>query len=401
MDEKVREKLFLSLNIFLQFLGHSTYGVFVPIFILKAGFSLEELFLYGLSDGLGTIAAGFLGPRLIRRFGIKSPLLFRAVFQPIWLISLVNHTRLPLPMPIYGFVFGAFTGVYWLAVNAYTISATDEKERGTFSGIIASMVWVASIVAPLLGAFVIGAFGYSWLFASAIFIIALAIIPASLLPEICYTCKGKRKPLKNEISPAKRGRFLGAFLLMYSILGAGGLALYYAWPLYTYFIFSGETGVALIASLGSFFGLFGSLFGGWIADKMSKTRIIAASGAGLAFAWMLSGILFGKISLAIVISGRRFLDEVTGNAFFAKFANMFSGEDDIMKRLGQRQLAIGFGLAVGGVAAQFLSLENLFVLVGALFLVYSAAISNTKFETGRKLTLPKGAIIFLEKIYQN
>lgn len=394
MDEKVRERLFLSLNIFLQFLGHSTYGVFVPIFILKAGFSLEELFLYGISDGLGTILGAIIAPALIRKFGLKFPLVFRAIFQPIWLVLFVNNANLPFPIQAYGFVFGIFTCIYWVSVTTYTVNSSDRKERGFFAGITSSMIWFASIIAPLFGAFVIRIFGYSALFASAILVLSLAIIPALLLPKIRYV-GSQRHP---EISEKKK--ILGAMVLLYIIIGGSGIALYYAWPVFVYRQMGGELQVGLLASLGSFFGLAGALFGGWISDKASKTRIIATSGVVLAFGWFASAFANGALFLSAIVSMRRFSDEVTANSLFAKFSNIFA-EDDLVLRMGERQLAIGTGLVLFGILAFFVPLETFFVFTGMFFLLYSAVISDAYFKTKRKLALSKGTITLIERVFYN
>ncbi|MFH0962197.1 MAG: MFS transporter [archaeon] len=400
-SKKLREKVLVSLNIFLQLLGHSLYGVFIPIFLLKEGATLPEVFIYGAMDGLGTLGGALVGPAAVKKFGVKFPLVFRALFQPLWVVGLLNHGKLPFPLPAYGFVFGAFTSVYWLAINAYTIEASSKKERGLFSGISSAMVWIASIIAPLIGAFIIGKFGYSAVFSLAIAVILLALVPALLLPRLRLLDGAQTRTIpKKGGGTGRRNEILGAFLLMYAILGVGGLATYYAWPLYLYSVFGGELQIGLLASLGSFFGLAGALFGGWFADKMSKTRLVAASGSVLFFSWVLSAAFTSALALSIVVSFRRFADEVTGNALFAKFGNLFA-RDNLIIRIAQKHFALGAGLALAGALACFVSIRTFFVLVGILFLVYAAAISGTVFRTGRKLALPRGMLIFLERFYQN
>lgn len=397
MDARAREKLLLSANLLLQFLGHSLYGVFVPVFLLKNGVPISGVLLYALADGLGAVLAALAAPYLIRRLSLKFPLVFRALFQPVWLLALMNYKSLPLPPQAYGFMFGIYTTLYWTSMNVYTFGASGKGERGLFAGMTSAVVWIASIVAPLMGGFIIERFGYGSVFTASLAILLLAIVPALLLPKIEYCCAEKGKRVREY--PERKAN-LGALLLAYSILGSAIVGLYYVWPLYTFLLFGGEIDVGIFASLGAFFGLIGALGGGWLADRASKARLIATAGIVSALSWILSVVSTGQAYLYYLVSMRKAGDEVAGAAVFAKYSNLISGED-VLSRMSQKQLAQGTGQAVLGMLSLFLPFEAFFVLMGMAFLLMSAVVSETKFHAvKRRLLMPERLAGLADGLYR-
>jgi MFS family permease len=393
MDVKVRERLMISLNLLLQFLGHGIYGVFIPIFLVKSGAGINGVLLFGLADGLGSVCAALIGPGLIRRFGLKFPLVFRALFQPVWLLGLQNFAALSIPPQAFGFVFGVFTTLYWLTMNVYTFEATEKGNRGIFAGITSAVVWIASVLAPLAGAFVIKYLGYDYVFGAAIAILLLAIVPVFFLPSIKYEGKAEVEETKEN-----EGRS-GVLLLLFSITGAGAIVLYYVWPLYTYQLFGGELEVGALAALGALFGLIGAVGGGWLADRMSKTRLMAVSSVMSAFSWLAAAVAMSPLAVSFVVTFRKLGDEAAGSALFAKYGN-FIGNRNSLPRMGQKQLAQGAGQTAFGLVSFLMSFTNLFVFFGMLYLLYAAVISEAKFGKENRLALPRPLVRWIANIYR-
>ncbi len=390
-DPVSRERLMLSLNLFLQFLGHGIYGVFVPVFLMNNGAGMAGVTMFALADGLGAIIAATFGYVAIRRLSLKVPLLFRAMVQPLWLLWLRNFPTHPAPVALYGLTFGFYTTTYWLGVNSYVVDSTSRDDRGTFVGITSAIVWIASIAAPFIGGIVIGSNGYDAVFNAATVLLLLAAIPALLLPD------RRAREMRPPRATKKAETRAGSLFVLFAISGATVVAVSYLWPAYVYQLFGDALSVGAFASLGSLFSLAGAMGGGWLADKTSKTRLMAAAAVATSLSWFFSTVILGPVALSVVVALRSLGSETASNALFAKFGNMIS-EGKIIEFMAQKQLMQGAGQTIAAVVAVGVPFLVTFVLFGMMYLFYAAVISETKFKEG-DLAVPRWLVSWLGRAY--
>ena len=179
----------VNLHTGIQAFANAAGGIFFLVFMLRAGVSVPLV----LSAQTAILVGRFLLRPLIlplaRRVGLKPVLmtgtLGLALQYPIlaevrgldqWLLLLVVVTAI-------GEV------LYWPAYNAYFASLGDAEHRGHQVSAREALVSVASVAAPLLGAWALLTFGPRSMFAAVGLVQALSILPLIGAPNVAVRAR--------------------------------------------------------------------------------------------------------------------------------------------------------------------------------------------------------------------
>lgn len=280
----------LYISVFIKNLGQSLISIFVPIYLISLGFTLQKIIIffgvlffflflfYALSLKLGSI------------IGIKKVMAIGTILMiPAYLLLAEMSTG--FPYYIVAILFGIANAVYWGCFHIeFTKSAQTNKEAKDLS-VFKILLIITSVLGPLFGAYVIFLTSYSTLFLIASILAFLSITPLFLTKEI-YIPKEKLK-LKNIFKADKKIKFLG-YTVEGFLMSVGEIL----WPLFIYLVLTDVLALGKIFSFASLIIVFFIAEIGKIADKYPK-KVFKVSVLTYAPFWLIR--IFAKTPIAFFV----------------------------------------------------------------------------------------------------
>src|SRR5206468_3381426 len=188
----------VNLHYGIQQLAQGAGGVFVFVFLLRAGVSVPLT--------LCTLAAMVGGRFLLRplvlplaqRLGIRTTVIAGTVLEAAMfpLLPLVKGPDRALLAVIAVGAVGSV--IYWTSYHAYFAALGDTEHRGGQVGAREAISAVVGVIAPLLGGWALVTAGPTAAFAGSAVVQALAVLPLLSAPQV---------PVQRE-PPARRSRSL-------------------------------------------------------------------------------------------------------------------------------------------------------------------------------------------------
>lgn len=218
----------------VQSLAQGMGGVFVFVYLLKAGLPVPAVLCAVAAMVAGRFVMRPMVLPLARRFGVRTTLILgtlgEAAIFPI--LPVVHGLGWPL---IWTVVVGSLGSVlYWTSYHAYFASLGDAEQRGSQIGAREAVNAITGVVGPLIGGWALATLGPAPAFAVAALAQALAAAPLMTAPNLAVP----------RMAPGGMRAALRASLLMATDgwLSAG---FYYSWQ------------VALFVTLGESFAAYG------------------------------------------------------------------------------------------------------------------------------------------------
>lgn len=179
----------VNIHTTIQAFAQGSGGLFFLIVLLQAGVSIAAALLALAAIHVGRFVLRPLLLPLARRFGLKPLLIFGALV-------------LALPYPALAAVDGVGTAFYvlivlmalgdifyWVSYNAYFSALGDAEHRGHQVGMREALVAVVSIIAPLIGAWVLVTAGPRWLFPGVALVQILSVVPLLGAPNVAIAAQ--------------------------------------------------------------------------------------------------------------------------------------------------------------------------------------------------------------------
>lgn len=224
----------VNLHSGVQALAQGAGGVFVLVFLLRAGVSPPLVLCAMAAMNAGRFVLRPLVLPLARRFGLRATLVLGTVLEAATfpILPLVQGVDLAFAAVI---VVGPVGSVlYWTSYHAYFASLGDDEHRGGQVGAREALTALVGIAAPLLGAWAL-AWGGAWFaFLGVTVIQVLAAWPLLGAPQVAVA---------PEAAGGERVSRLAMGLMACDGIFAGGY--YYIWQM------------ALFVSLGESFTAYG------------------------------------------------------------------------------------------------------------------------------------------------
>lgn len=289
----------LHLHSAIQALSEGAGGLFILVFLLKAGVS-APLVLCAMAAMTGGrfLLRPFVLP-LARRIGLRRTLIAGTVLEAA-IFPLLPLVKGPDAVFVAAVLVGPVGSVlYWTCYHAYFASVGDAERRGGQVGMRQAVTTIVGIVAPLLGAWAL-VFGGPWFaFLGAGAIQMAAALPLLGAPEV---------PIADEAPGALKAAWLGAALMACDGVFSGGY--HYVWQI-ALFTALGESFTAYGGAM-ALAALVGAAFSLWIGRRIDAGRGRSAILIALAVA-------AGVLTLRAVSVGSPWL-AVTANAMGALVA---------------------------------------------------------------------------------
>jgi len=323
-------------SIVFRNLGYAMAGVFVPIFLLKNGYTLNQVIIYFMMYALATSFLAVVAAYSSSKIGLKHTTsigLFSLMSSFLMLYSFDKYTY---PLLLIAVAIASGVVFYWVPINAYFAKVSDGKKRGEQTSYLVAIAKGSGVVGPIFGAYIITLYSFKLLFVLVFLLLLGAYIP--LLKKEDY--KAKFKFDFKSIFSKKELSFLDFFIFQAMIIGT----ISFIFPIYVYLFVED---IVAIGGISSFFGaslVLLSLLIGKISDTFDKSTVVRMGGLVLLFAFLLlmfntSIYYFYGVSF---LMGIGFV--LVSIPLFSKYCNYIKNKNKL-EFMTYREICFGIGYA--------------------------------------------------------
>jgi len=347
----------------------SLVSVFIPLYLLNIGYSLNQALLY---LAVFYAAVAFFGPIsaiIAGRIGLKHTMAVGPILTVAYLLLLRSIGEIKLPIyPIA--IVGALGGMlYWVPMNSHFSKTSDRKLRGKEIGLFTALPEMAAIFAPLTGGFLITMAGFKSLFLLASVLLIISVAPLFL----SYEYKSHLKYRWTQIFSKTNLHWFNDFFIQGFIV----VPIAIIFPIYIYNISQKFSVTGVAVSLMSLGIALCAILVGEATDKFGRRIVIRAG--GLLLAAIFISLIFVKQPL--LIYGLSFFSGIGWAAItiplFALFCDSLK-PGTRTEFMGFRDVCYGAGRCT---ALLFLVLVPFFLKIQIAFLI--AALAAIYFATAR------------------
>jgi hypothetical protein len=167
----------LYISMALRSFAFSLVDVFVPIYLLIQGYTLQNVFLFFVIVHAVHAVCAYPAARIALRVGFWAPVLISSVLFVLFFFFLHTIGVYHWPLWLLGLVNGIANPLFWMAYHIDFVSCSDAKKRGEEVGTVKIMNIAATAVAPALGAVIISTWGFPFLITLVSILLACSTIP--------------------------------------------------------------------------------------------------------------------------------------------------------------------------------------------------------------------------------
>ncbi len=273
-------------SVWLHTFSRSMIAIFIPIFLLQAGYLVGEIMIYYLIFYAINVPFNLIARNLIRKIGAKKVIIIASFFSIAFFISLYNLTlnnwKLLIMIAFFAAVYDAF---YWVAHLFLFMKCSNNNDDDDFSkdvSVLEIVKNIAGMIAPLLGALIM-----IFLSKKILMIVSIVILISSIIPLF----KIKKIP---DIPKQKKISFLDFFKkweLIKDYLLQGFFHIHTTtesiiWPLFIFLFFSNIDSIAILSIIVSFTTIIFTFFTGKI-NRIKRKKMIILGSFLIAIIWML------------------------------------------------------------------------------------------------------------------
>ena len=162
---------------FLRSLAMSVVGIFVPVYLYRLGFSLQNIFLYQVVWAFTRPIWSILTAKSIARIGPKHTIALGTVVQIVYLAVLVTIDKTHLPIVTLGVLGSLSYALFGIALQVDFSKVKHTEHGGKELGFITICERIGSSLGPLVGGLVA-----TYISPKATIFIAITIMTCSLIP---------------------------------------------------------------------------------------------------------------------------------------------------------------------------------------------------------------------------
>ena len=366
-DEKELKEIYISVAI--RAFALSLISVFVPLYLLGLGYSFNSVILFLLIYYGALAAISPLSGMLSTKIGIKH-VTFLGPIATIAYILLLFLAGQAYPFPIYwiALVGSVGMGLYWVPINSHFAKHSHIANSSAETSYMTIWTKIVSVVAPIIGGYVITAFGFGYIFALACIFMAVSIFPLFM----SYEYKSAFKYKFTQMFSKRNLNYFGDFVFN----GMLELVAEVIFPIYIFFLSRSYEITGAAASLTGL-GIAASAFLiGRYSDRMGKIRTMRIGGILNVLLWI--ALLLFQTPILIYISSFLvgFFAYTISIPLFAFFCDRL-GEHEHTEFMTFREIGLTVGRIVPLFFLLFFSFQNKFLVsfalaaVAALYFVFA------------------------------
>ena len=277
IDFRLRKPLAaIYFSMAIRFFALSLISIFIPIYLLKSGYSIETILIFYFVLFVFSAAGSVLAARSLSEAGLQATVGVSSLFLVFFYMMLLYKDLHSVPI----FALAAFAGVgeafYILPMNAEFAVAADKKHESEEVGALYEIPFLAAILGPIAGGSLLFLMGFDFLFLLASFLMLVSVIPLFWAKEIKRN-HTFRMPEKVNLYEA-----LGIMSA-----GAREVGVIILWPLFLFLLVHDFVGVGLVETIALFSAALVALLVGKLAESYGERRVLNWGSIANAFSWPL------------------------------------------------------------------------------------------------------------------
>lgn len=257
----------MYLNRVLRTFAFSLIGIFIPIYLLNIGYTLNNVILYLIGQYLTMFLFSPFTGIIESKIGVKKTMFLGTSFFIVFFFLLFTIHIYYWPLLLLSIFYGIEQSLYWIPAVTNFAKFSKRGVRGREVGNWISLSQAVTVFAPLIGAWIIVSTGFDILLIIASILMILSISILFLTPDHVF-------PLGRMWSAFSR-KNLNFFFLFFSKGSIHTANL--IWPLFIYFIFPDYFFIGIAATLAGAASAMFTFFIGQISDRTSKLKILRIS----------------------------------------------------------------------------------------------------------------------------
>jgi len=268
----------MSLNSFAM----AFVAVFIPIYLLQLGYSFQMVMVWMIIHHGTLLFSAFVAIYVSNRIGLVHSLHIRFILLLIYFLLLLFALEdIPALFYVIPILTGAEAAFYWMPLNVLFIRNTKEENMGSAMSKFFVIPKALSMISPLLGAFIAIYFGFTSLFALAMFLLFFTFLPVfSLRSEktnFIFSWQRAREIFKNN-----KQYFIPEII---DNLAEDAMAL---WSIFIYLKLISTLQVGIIGTITSVAALFFTLTIGKLTDNWDKHKLLKIGAVLVSLVWLLN-----------------------------------------------------------------------------------------------------------------
>lgn len=298
-------------------LGSKLIGIFIPIYLLTKGMTIENIVLtYTLAWAAIATFAPIAG-EVTGKLGLKKTMSLRAPLYSGLLFILLTYERFGWSPGIIGMMYGMPIALYWTAMNIDFTENVHIESAGLESSLIQALPSIMGIISPIIGGYVISIFDYNTLLGIGIGVSFIAAIP--LLTTIDKKVRVTAIPGKDEIEldffHIQRFFFQGVYQV-------GEILI---WPIFVWQLLDSTVSLGIVATLAALAKTIFAVLAGKFGDNYNNEIIIKVGALLNAAVFMIMPSAATQIQVFALTTVGGFARSMMDPLIFADFSKHING----------------------------------------------------------------------------
>ncbi len=337
----------------------SLIGIFVPVYLLTLGYSISQVLIFYIIKHLAVCVFSFFVGHISSHFGLKHTMLMRFPIVLIFLIMLYSLDSIAFPLSLIALLGGFQTALYWVPLHSLFARSSNKNHMSSDVSKLYYFPKIASIIAPLIGGFIIIFFGFNTLFIIAMLFLIVSLIPlfytSEIKPHVNFQVKEGTKIFKKYPK-----YFFGV-----GVNHLGGMTESVIWPIFVYLTLANILSVGIVGTLLSIGTVLFTLIIGKFSDRFDRKSVIKIGAIFMILIWLSRVFASTEISIYVLTILAGFFTILILVPFTSITYNLAKG-DNIDEFIVFREIPVAFGRVLILLLALVLvtKLELTFLLVG-------------------------------------
>ncbi len=176
MGEETKALKRFDISVFLHFIGRVLYMTFIPIVLLKNGYSLNQVFIYLIGFSAITVIFLVISAKLFSKRSVMTFYILAIVAEIFLVILLIPKNISYIVLSLIILLQAAYYSYYYISYNSIIAHYNSRKRTSDNIGNLQIASSLSNIIAPLVGA-VLLSINKSLFIVSAIVFLIASIIP--------------------------------------------------------------------------------------------------------------------------------------------------------------------------------------------------------------------------------